>query len=111
MGNRLGLRIKECREYAKMTQAKLAELTGYKNKTIICKIEQGLTIPPYEKIELFAEVLNTTPTFLLGWDQERQLDLSSALADVAIVTKYSQLSPANKVVASKVIDALLHDQI
>ena len=43
---------------------------GYKSKSTINKIELGINDIPQSKIAKFAEVLATTPSFLMGWDEE-----------------------------------------
>lgn len=40
---------------------------GYKSKSTINKIEMGINDIPQSKIVKFAEVLNTTPAYLMGW--------------------------------------------
>jgi transcriptional regulator with XRE-family HTH domain len=52
------------------TQEELANKMGYKSKSTINKIELGINDIPQSKIVKFAEVLNTTPAFLMGWEDE-----------------------------------------
>lgn len=51
-----------------MTQEELATRMGYKSKSTINKIELGINDIPQSKIVRFAEVLGTTPAFLMGWE-------------------------------------------
>lgn len=60
--------IKKFRIEQHLTQEKLAEKTGYSDKSMIAKIEKGLIDLPQSKIEQFAEALNVTPAYLMGWD-------------------------------------------
>ena len=60
--------IKRRREELGMTQTKLAELTGYADKTAISKIESGHIDLSQSKIITFAKALKTTPSDLMGWD-------------------------------------------
>ena len=53
-----------------LTQEELAKRMGYKSKSTINKIEMGINDIPQGKIARFAEVLNTTPGHLMGWDEE-----------------------------------------
>ena len=60
--------IKRRREELGMTQTKLAELTGYADKTAISKIESGHIDLSQSKIITFAKALKTTPSDVMGWD-------------------------------------------
>lgn len=62
--------IKKRREELRMTQGELAAKTGYADKTMISKIENGNVDLPQSKIYLFAQALGTTPRRLMGWDSE-----------------------------------------
>ena len=52
-----------------MTQEELASKMGYKSKSTINKIENGTNDIPQAKIVKFAEVLETTPAYLMGWEK------------------------------------------
>lgn len=64
----LNERIKQCRETLGMSQAELAELLGYSDRSTIAKIEKGTNDITQSKIEAFAKVLHTTPAYLMGWE-------------------------------------------
>lgn len=49
-----------------MTQEELAIRMGYKSKSTINKIELGINDIVQSKVVKFAEVLQTTPAFLMG---------------------------------------------
>lgn len=66
VGDRILIRRKEL----DLTQEELARRMGYKSKSTINKIEMGINDIPQSKIAKFAEVLATTPSFLMGWDEE-----------------------------------------
>lgn len=51
-----------------MTQARLAELTDYTDRSSIAKIERGDVDLPQSKILLFAEALGVIPGTLMGND-------------------------------------------
>ena len=53
--------IKERRLALKMSQDTLAELTGYKDRSSIAKIEKGDVDISESKIRDFAKALKTTP--------------------------------------------------
>lgn len=60
-------RIKEKRIELNMTQEELADKMGYKSRSAINKIEKGLRDINQTQIAKFAEVLNTSPCYLMGW--------------------------------------------
>lgn len=55
-----------------MTQTDLALKMGYADKSMIAKIEKGNVDLPQSKILAFANVLETTPSELMGWDYEAE---------------------------------------
>ena len=63
----IGERVKELRIKKDLTQLELAELLGYKSKSSVAHIENGRDIPRSMVVKL-AEVLDTTPAYLMGWD-------------------------------------------
>jgi len=64
---RIGVKIREAREYIGMTQEELAKKLGYRGKSSIAKIETGANDIPISKVKEFADALHTTPAFLMGW--------------------------------------------
>lgn len=63
-------KIKSLREQQNMSQDELAKRTGYTSRTSIAKIEAGKIDLPQSKIALFADALNTTVAYLMGWEDE-----------------------------------------
>lgn len=63
-------RIRTLREKKGMSQQELAERVGFKTASAVNKIELGLRDINQTKIIAFAKALNTTPSFLMGWDDE-----------------------------------------
>ena len=66
----LGNRIKLRRKMLNLTQDELALKLGYKSGSSINKIELGLADIPQSKIKLFAKVLQTSPSYLINWDED-----------------------------------------
>lgn len=64
-----GEKIKNRRKELGLSQEELAEKLGYKSKTSISKIEQDITDLPLSKVTKFAEILKTTPGYILGTDE------------------------------------------
>lgn len=78
----LGEKIKLLREAAKLSQGELAEKTNT-SKQNIYKYEKGIiTNIPSDRIELIANALNTTPAYLMGWDDEENKPEKSNIAYV-----------------------------
>jgi len=67
---RIGNKIMARRKELDMTQEELAKRMGYKSKSTINKIENGTNDIPQSKIVKFAEVLDTTIAYLMGWEEE-----------------------------------------
>ena len=65
----IGSHIKEARKAAKLSQLQLATLLGKTSRTIQ-KYESGEIEPSLAMINELAKLLNTTPTFLIGYSQE-----------------------------------------
>lgn len=65
----IGKNIMARRKELGMTQEELAKKMGYKSKSTINKIENGTNDIPQSKIVKFAEALQTTPAYLMGWEK------------------------------------------
>ena len=63
-------RIRKLRIEAGMSQDELAKAMGYKDRSMITKIETGKVDISQKKILAFADVLHTTPGYLMGWTDE-----------------------------------------
>ena len=66
----VGENILTLRKHLGWTQEELAKKMGYKSKSTINKIELGINDIPQSKIVKFAQVLGTTPAYLMGWKEE-----------------------------------------
>lgn len=64
-----------------LTQEELASRMGYKSKSTINKIELGINDIPQSKIVKFAEVLGTTPAYLMGWEDDEPVESTVKLSD------------------------------
>lgn len=72
-------RIKNRRQSLGISQQELAEEAGYSDRSSIAKIESGKVDLTQSRIEAIADALDTTPAYLMGWeddpyDWERDLD-------------------------------------
>lgn len=61
--------IKSLREAHGLSQEALAEKVGYKDRSSIAKVEAGLVDLAQSKISAFADALEVSPAYLMGWDE------------------------------------------
>jgi transcriptional regulator with XRE-family HTH domain len=66
---KIGMHIKTRRIELGMSQDELAERMGYKNRSTIAKIEKGVNDVTQTNIVKFANVLNTSIAYLMGWEE------------------------------------------
>lgn len=66
----IGQRVKLRREELGLSQEELAKRIGYKSKTSINKIELDFRNLTQSKIKAIADALETTPSYIMGWDEE-----------------------------------------
>ena len=78
----IGRNISLKRKELGLTQEELAQRMGYKSKSTINKIELGINDIPQSKVVKFAEVLNTTVAYLMGWEEEAKKN--DTLSDVVV---------------------------
>ncbi len=66
----IGERIKKRRMELGLTQGELAERMGYTSRAAICTVEKDKEDLTTTRIRRFAEALQTTPSYLMGWENE-----------------------------------------
>ena len=64
-------RIRDLRIKNGMSQDDLARAIGYKDRSMITKIEAGRVDLSQRKIMAFAKALGTTPAYLMGWEENK----------------------------------------
>ena len=64
----IGRRIKQRRNELSLTQEELARRMGYKSKAAICKVENGEDNITSDRISKFANALQCSPGYLMGWE-------------------------------------------
>ena len=104
----IGDRIRERREALGISQAELAEKVGYTSRSSITKIEREGHGIPRSKVELIAKVLKTTPSYLMGWEDEEIADLTARQEET--ISKFFCLTEENQILIDKFIDSLLEQQ-
>ena len=80
-------RIRERREKLNISQEELAKRLGYKSRSSINKIEIGENDIPQSKIKAFADALQTTPSYLMGWNDDDSASVSNSSSLPPLTTK------------------------
>ena len=80
-------RIKLLREQQGISQQALAEKIGFKTASAINKIELGLRDINQSKVIAFAKALNTTPAYLMGWENTDNENIPSNILPLPKVCK------------------------
>ena len=101
-------RIRQLRINAGMSQDDLAKLMGYSDRSMITKIESGKVDISQKKILAFARVLNTTPGYLMGIDEESDSVSDQPKNDEIrlLIRGLNKLSPAQVEQATSVFRAM-----
>lgn len=71
---KIGTRIKNRRLELDMTQDELAQRLGYSDKSSISRIENSSKLT-LNRVQLLAEALNVSPSYLMGWEDEYNTDI------------------------------------
>lgn len=87
----LNIRIKQRRQELNMTQKELADLTGYKTKGAISRIENGERDLSQSQITTFAKALKTSESYLMGWTDELIVSEDRSLYNIIIPDKLTKL--------------------
>jgi transcriptional regulator with XRE-family HTH domain len=90
----IGIKIKERREELGMSQDELALKMGYKSRSTIAKIEKGVNDVVQSNIVKFAEVLYTTPAYLMGWMEEVEnnpIEAANELSEIFLDTELREM--------------------
>lgn len=113
---KIGDRIKYRREQLEMSQDELARRLGYKSRSSINKIENDASGLPQTKIAAIANALQTTPAYIMGWEEMQKKN--DALTDIVVrlrtdgkfssaVERLSQLDEVQLASVMQVVDAFL----
>ena len=100
--------IKKRRLELGVTQSELARLAGYENRSSIARIERGDHDLPQSKIIDIARALKTTPSFLMGWEDEKVASLTAMQEDAMM--KFLTLSYEHQLVVSSIIGTLIEQE-
>ena len=109
-----GQKVRQLREQLGMTQEELAIKVGYAGRSAINKIESepGREIPQ-SKMLAFAKALNTSISYLMGWEDEAPEIVAEKVGNAMhlikhsdLIDKYMALSERDKRTIDIMIDTL-----
>lgn len=95
----VGERIKKERERFSISQTELAQKIGVSKQTLYKYETNIITNIPSDTIERTANVLNCSPAYLMGWDDEEP---------TKIIQYYNQLNDIGKHEAEKRVEELTY---
>ena len=104
----IGERIKMRREELDMSQAELARKVGYTSRSTITRIERDGNGISQDKIVAIAKALKTTPSYLMGWEDEEVATLTAMQEDA--IEKFFNLTEEHQLLISSFMDTLLEKQ-
>lgn len=99
----IGDRIKARRIELDMSQDELARLVGYKSRSSINKIESDGRLLPQRKIMEIANALNTTPAYIMGWEE---VPSANPFPTVLQPAKYRKYKVLGNIACGSPIDAV-----
>lgn len=107
----LGDRIKKQRELINISQTELAEKIGISKQTLYKYENNIVTNIPSDKIELIAKALDTTPSYLMGWEHSASITLYNVHCETAdeseLILSFRKLSDIGKQKATTYLENLL----
>ncbi len=119
-----GERIKALREQADMSQEELAKRMNTTKQTIYKYEKDIVTNIPSDRVEELAEILNSTPEYILGWkkatvEDKKISDTKIGIANriyndsefLSIVEMLDKLSPAQLKKAKGMLNLLFEESI
>ena len=108
----VGDRIRKRRIELDLSQEELAKRMGYSGKSTICKAETWGNEITTTKVKKFADALNVSFEYLMGWDAKEQLTQAYAQAerDGEILNVVRQLNDANAQIVLNLATSLLAQQ-
>ena len=119
-----GERIKALREQADMSQEELAKRMNTTKQTIYKYEKDIVTNIPSDRVEELAQILNSTPEYILGWkkataEDKKISDTKIGIADriyndsefLSIVEMLDKLSPAQLKKAKGMLNLLFEESI
>ena len=78
----VGDRIRKQRELSGINQTELAEMVNISKQTLYKYEMNIITNIPSDKIESIGKVLNISPAFLMGWENNLNKEISDLIPDI-----------------------------
>ncbi len=107
----VGDRIKIAREAAQMTQDQLGQLCGTTKQTIFKYENNVVTNIPLDRLERIADVLDVSPSFLMGWSdsdgKKPAAQTDSELLDAELIRRLCELTPEELQIVDAVVQGLI----
>lgn len=89
----IGDRIRIRREELDMSQTELAKKVGYSGRSAVSKVECGERELKQSMIVKLASALGTTPSYIMGWDDE---EVEPSAWERSLVRAYRNADPVTK---------------
>lgn len=80
----IGNRIRVRREELGLSQKELARKLGYVSRTSISNIENDRRALRQKSIKAIADALQTTPSYIMGWEEEKSSESDDKLKSAVI---------------------------
>lgn len=100
---KIGQRIKHMREQLGLSQEELAKRIGSSNRSTVSNYEQGNRTFKQSQIALFSKALDTTPAYLMGWEEDTKCENVLDDDTTKLLDLYNKLNDLGK---EKAIDTL-----
>lgn len=102
---KIGDRIKSKRQEQRLSQTELAQKIGVSKQTLYKYENNIITNIPSDKIELLSTSLDTSPAYLMGWEEIKP-DVNATIK--RLMAYYTALNDAGKEEAAKRVQELTY---
>ena len=89
----IGERIRNRRKELGLSQEELAQRLGNKSRASVCTVEKDREDMTTTRIRQYAEALETTPAYLMGWDIDVITDEEDTERAETLYKAYASASP------------------
>lgn len=92
----------------------VADKLGISKVTVSRYETLDITNIPSDKIEGMAELYNTTPAYLMGWEEDKKEEkdeVKTAARDKKVFDKYSKLDEAKRKIVEALIDSYFDENV
>lgn len=101
-----GERIKNLRDALGMSQVSLADRISVSKQTLYKYENDIITNIPSDKVEEMAEVLGTTPAYIMGWNKPTTSKMALQFDEQKLLTNYRKLNDTGKAKAQEDVEDL-----